>query len=66
MLVFYMTHKRKAGFWVSRTDILIFTGISTASELAKEKGSMIHLLCDVGVIGSTYSTKDNERWGSSS
>jgi hypothetical protein len=25
------------------TDILILTGISTASELAKEKGSMIHL-----------------------
>jgi hypothetical protein len=26
-----------------KTDILILTGISTASELAKEKGSMIHL-----------------------
>jgi hypothetical protein len=28
---------------LQKTDILMLTGISTASELAKEKGSMIHL-----------------------
>jgi len=39
------TRKLARGFWLNRTktDILILTGISTASELAKEKGSMIHL-----------------------
>lgn len=29
-----------------KTYILIFTGISKASELAKEKGSMIHFLVE--------------------
>jgi hypothetical protein len=32
-----------AKLFLNKTDILILTGISTASELAKEKGSIIHL-----------------------
>ena len=35
-----------------KTDILILTGISTASELAKENGSMIHLLHGFWRVGN--------------